>query len=141
MIAAFMLEADSSRGYAGMAENPVSKIPPPRAALLFILLAVLIDMITVGIIMPVLLTSFTVMAACLALTGLAQSLAAIIALRFFSGFPQSNVAIAQAAVSPVIGSALLVSVSGLPGNDWRLGAPFYAASLLLAAAAALAARR
>jgi DHA1 family tetracycline resistance protein-like MFS transporter len=44
-----------------------------------------------------------------------------------------------AAVSPMIGSALLMAVSGLPGTDWRLGAPFYAASLLLSAAAALAA--
>lgn len=44
-----------------------------------------------------------------------------------------------AAVSPVIGSALLVAVSGLPGSDWRIGAPFYTASLLLAAAAAVAA--
>jgi DHA1 family tetracycline resistance protein-like MFS transporter len=44
-----------------------------------------------------------------------------------------------AAVSPVIGSTLLVAVSGCPAGDWRLGAPFYASSLLLLAAAAVAA--
>jgi DHA1 family tetracycline resistance protein-like MFS transporter len=44
-----------------------------------------------------------------------------------------------AAVSPAIGTALLVAVSGFPPGDWRLGAPFYASSLLLLAAAAVAA--
>jgi DHA1 family tetracycline resistance protein-like MFS transporter len=44
-----------------------------------------------------------------------------------------------AAVAPAIGSGLLVAVSGLPADDWRLGAPFYASSLLLLAAAAVAA--
>jgi DHA1 family tetracycline resistance protein-like MFS transporter len=44
-----------------------------------------------------------------------------------------------AAVAPAIGSALLVAVSGYPADDWRLGMPFYASSLLLLAAAAVAA--
>jgi DHA1 family tetracycline resistance protein-like MFS transporter len=44
-----------------------------------------------------------------------------------------------AAVAPAIGSALLVAVSGYPADDWRLGTPFYASSLLLLAAAAVAA--
>ena len=44
-----------------------------------------------------------------------------------------------AAVAPAIGSGLLVAVSGFPADDWRLGAPFYASSLLLLAAAAVAA--
>ena len=39
----------------------------------------------------------------------------------------------------MIGSGLLVAVSGFPADDWRLGAPFYASSLLLLAAAAVAA--
>jgi DHA1 family tetracycline resistance protein-like MFS transporter len=144
--------------------------PPPRAALLFILLAVLIDMMTVGVIMPVLpalvgsfsssqadnafwygivaasfgaanflgapvlgafsdrfgrrpvlLTSFTVMAACLVLTGLAGSLAAIIALRFVSGFSQSNVAIAQAAVADMTAAADRGKRFGLVGAMVGLG--------------------
>jgi hypothetical protein len=68
--------------------------PPPRAPLVFILLAVLIDMMAVGVIMPVLLTSLTVMAFCFALTGLARSLAAVIMLAFlahtFSGYRSSR---------------------------------------------------
>ena len=137
----------------------------PTATIFFILMAVLIDMIAVGVIMPVLLTSFSMMAGCLLLTGLARSLPVIVALRFLSGFSQSNVAIAQAAVAdvtepalrgqrfgligsmvglgyvlgPAIGSGLLVAVSGFPADDWRLGAPFYASSLLLLAAAVVAA--
>jgi len=136
----------------------------PTATIFFILMAVLIDMIAVGVIMPVLLTSFSMMAGCLLLTGLARSLPVIVALRFLSGFSQSNVAIAQAAVAdvtepalrgqrfgligsmvglgyvlgPVLGG-LLVAVSGFPADDWRLGAPFYASSLLLLAAAVVAA--
>ena len=136
----------------------------PTATIFFILMAVLINMIAVGVIMPVLLTSFSMMAGCLLLTGLARSLPVIVALRFLSGFSQSNVAIAQAAVAdvtepalrgqrfgligsmvglgyvlgPVLGG-LLVAVSGFPADDWRLGAPFYASSLLLLAAAAVAA--
>lgn len=143
---------------------------PPRAALLFILLAVLVDMMTVGVIMPVLpalvgsfsssnadnafwygivaasfgaanflgapilgalsdrfgrrpvlLTSFTVMAACLVLTGLAGSLAAIVALRFVSGFSQSNVAIAQAAVADLTAAADRARRFGLVGAMVGLG--------------------
>lgn len=144
--------------------------PPPRAALTFILLAVLIDMMTVGVIMPVLpalvgrftdsktdnafwygavacgfglanflgapvlgalsdrfgrrpvlLVSFTVMAAGLTLTGLARSLAAIIALRFLSGFSQSNVAIAQAAVADMTAAADRGQRFGLVGAMVGLG--------------------
>lgn len=144
--------------------------PPPRAALLFILLAVLIDMMTVGVIMPVLpslvgrftdsktdnafwygavacafgvanflgapilgalsdrfgrrpvlLASFTAMAACLTLTGLARSLAAIIALRFLSGFSQSNVAIAQAAVADMTAAEDRGKRFGLVGAMVGLG--------------------
>lgn len=50
---------------------------------------------------PVLLTSFAMMAGCLLLTGLARSLTALVVLRFMSGFSQSNVALAQAAVADV----------------------------------------
>jgi len=124
--------------------------PRRFGTLAFIMLAVLIDMIAVGVIMPVLptlvgsfseskadnafwygvvacsfgfanflgapvlgalsdrfgrrpvlLTSFTSMAVCLMLTGLARSITALVVLRFLCGFSQSNVAIAQAAVADV----------------------------------------
>ena len=165
----------------------------PSAALAFILVAVLIDMVTVGVIMPVLpslvgrftaskadnafwygavacafglanflgapvlgglsdrfgrrpvlLISFTTMAVCLSLTGLVNSLPVLIALRFLSGFSQSNVAIAQAAVADItapedrgkrfglvgamvgLGYILGPVIGGLLGSiDLRL--PFFAA--------------
>jgi DHA1 family tetracycline resistance protein-like MFS transporter len=142
----------------------------PTATIFFILMAVLIDMIAVGVIMPVLpalvgsfsdskadnafwygvvacsfgaanfigapilgalsdrfgrrpilLTSFSVMAGCLLLTGLARSLPVIVALRFLSGFSQSNVAIAQAAVADVTDPALRGQRFGLIGSMVGLG--------------------
>jgi MFS family permease len=119
---------------------------------------------------PILRTSFSVMAGCLLLTGLAAAnaafglfvmpetlaaedrrplawqrltpfssihdlaslrgvgpLAAVLTLAYLAQF-----------MAPAIGSGLLVAVSGSPADDWRLGAPFYASSLLLLAAAAVA---
>jgi MFS transporter, DHA1 family, tetracycline resistance protein len=142
----------------------------PTATIFFILMAVLIDMIAVGVIMPVLpalvgsfsdskadnafwygvvacsfgaanfigapilgalsdrfgrrpilLTSFSVMAGCLLLTGLARSLPVIVALRFLSGFSQSNVAIAQAAVADVTEPAQRGQRFGLIGSMVGLG--------------------
>jgi DHA1 family tetracycline resistance protein-like MFS transporter len=142
----------------------------PTATIFFILMAVLIDMIAVGVIMPVLpslvgtfaaskadnafwygvvacsfgaanfigapilgalsdrfgrrpilLTSFAVMAGCLLLTGFARSLAAIVVLRFLSGFSQSNVAIAQAAVADVTEPAQRGQRFGLIGSMVGLG--------------------
>jgi DHA1 family tetracycline resistance protein-like MFS transporter len=142
----------------------------PTATIFFILMAVLIDMIAVGVIMPVLpalvgsfsdskadnafwygvvacsfgaanfigapilgalsdrfgrrpvlLTSFSMMAGCLLLTGLARSLPVIVALRFLSGFSQSNVAIAQAAVADVTEPALRGQRFGLIGSMVGLG--------------------
>jgi DHA1 family tetracycline resistance protein-like MFS transporter len=142
----------------------------PTGTIFFIMMAVLIDMIAVGVIMPVLpalvgsfvgskadtafwygvvacsfgaanfigapilgalsdrfgrrpvlLTSFAVMAGCLVLTGLARSLAAIVALRFLSGFSQSNVAIAQAAVADVTEPGQRGQRFGLIGSMVGLG--------------------
>jgi DHA1 family tetracycline resistance protein-like MFS transporter len=70
---------------------------------------------------PLLLVSFSVMAGCLVLTGLARSLAMLVALRFVSGFSQSNVAIAQAAVADVTEPALRGRRFGLIGSMVGLG--------------------
>jgi DHA1 family tetracycline resistance protein-like MFS transporter len=70
---------------------------------------------------PILLTSFSVMAGCLLLTGLARSLPLIVALRFLSGFSQSNVAIAQAAIADVTEPALRGQRFGLIGSMVGLG--------------------
>lgn len=142
----------------------------PTATIFFILMAVLIDMMAVGVIMPVLpalvgtfsaskadnafwygvvacsfgaanfigapivgglsdrfgrrpilLASFAVMAGCLLLTGLARSLTALVVLRFMSGFSQSNVAIAQAAVADVTEPAQRGQRFGLIGSMVGLG--------------------
>lgn len=142
----------------------------PTATIFFILIAVLIDMMAVGVIMPVLpalvgtfsaskadnafwygvvacsfgaanfigapivgglsdrfgrrpilLASFAVMAGCLLLTGLARSLTALVVLRFMSGFSQSNVAIAQAAVADVTEPAERGQRFGLIGSMVGLG--------------------
>jgi DHA1 family tetracycline resistance protein-like MFS transporter len=142
----------------------------PTATIFFILMAVLIDMIAVGVIMPVLpalvgsfsdskadnafwygvvacsfgaanfigapilgalsdrfgrrpilLASFAAMAGCLLLTGLARSLAALVVLRFMSGFSQSNVALAQAAVADVTEPAQRGQRFGLIGSMVGLG--------------------
>jgi DHA1 family tetracycline resistance protein-like MFS transporter len=70
---------------------------------------------------PILLTSFSVMAGCLLLTGLARSLPVIVALRCLSGFSQSNVAIAQAAVADVTEPGLRGQRFGLIGSMVGLG--------------------
>jgi DHA1 family tetracycline resistance protein-like MFS transporter len=142
----------------------------PTGTIFFILMAVLIDMIAVGVIMPVLpalvgsfagskadnafwygavacsfgvanfvgapilgglsdrfgrrpvlLTSFAMMAGCLLLTGLARSLAALVVLRFLSGFSQSNVALAQAAVADVTEPEQRGQRFGLIGSMVGLG--------------------
>jgi DHA1 family tetracycline resistance protein-like MFS transporter len=142
----------------------------PTGTIFFILMAVLIDMIAVGVIMPVLpalvgsfsgskadsafwygvvacsfgaanvlgapilgalsdrfgrrpvlLTSFAAMAGCLVLTGLARSLAAVVVLRFLSGFSQSNVALAQAAVADVTEPGQRGQRFGLIGSMVGLG--------------------
>ena len=142
----------------------------PTATIFFILMAVLIDIIAVGVIMPVLpalvgsfsdskadnafwygvvacsfgaanfigapilgalsdrfgrrpilLTSFAAMAGCLLLTGLARSLTALVVLRFMSGFSQSNVALAQAAVADVTEAAQRGQRFGLIGSMVGLG--------------------
>lgn len=69
----------------------------PTARIFFIVMAVLIDMIAVGVIMPV-------------LPALARLLPGIVALRLLRGLSQSNVAIAQTAVAPAIGSKLLAAL-------------------------------
>ncbi|UUX93979.1 MFS transporter [Aquabacterium sp. J223] len=46
----------------------------------------------------------------------------------------------MAVLGPVFGPALLSSVSHLPPDDWRLGAPYYFCATLMALAALLAAR-
>jgi DHA1 family tetracycline resistance protein-like MFS transporter len=43
-------------------------------------------------------------------------------------------------IAPVIGAPLLGVVSHLPRNDWRVGAPFFFCSALLAVATVVAIR-
>lgn len=91
----------------------------------FIMATVLIDMVALGLIIPV-------------LPALVGTFTGSQADQAFWYGAVSSLDSLMAVVAPVLGAALLGMVSHFPKGDWRIGAPFYFCATLQAAALVLA---